>query len=254
MNRRRRLGPSARGRELLLIVPSSTTVATAEESVELLMMIDPDLALSDGLAVNRWSQLTLTDREVRIRAAVGDDAPAMGRVMVESFLAAHRGQMPDAAWQKRVEEWTPEVSARGWSRTLAEQGGGTGARIVLLVAEDDAGVLIGLVFGSAVDEEPSRSIAEIGALYVLPDRRGQGVGGSMLRAASRELAALGFSALHVGVLSANLPARTFYEAMGGCEIGSGTSDERGNLLPLTIYGWSDIGALIGRSSETSRRQ
>lgn len=188
---------------------------------------------------------------MRIRAAVGDDAPAMGRVMVESFLAAHRGQMPDAAWQKRVKEWTPEVSARGWSRTLAEQGGGTGARKVLLVAEDDAGVLIGLVFGSPVDEEPSRSIAEIGALYVLPDRRGQGVGGSMLRAASRELAALGFSALHVGVLSANLPARTFYEAMGGCEIGSGTSDERGDPLPLTIYGWSDIGALIGRSSETS---
>ncbi len=26
------------------------------------MVIDPDLALSDGLAVNRWSQLTLTDR------------------------------------------------------------------------------------------------------------------------------------------------------------------------------------------------
>jgi hypothetical protein len=39
--------------------------------------------------------------------AVIEDAPAMGRVMVDSFLPAHRGQMPDAAWQQRVDEWTP---------------------------------------------------------------------------------------------------------------------------------------------------
>lgn len=148
---------------------------------------------------------------MRIRAAVGDDAPAMGRVMVVSLLSAP---------------------------------------YVVLVAEDDAGALIGLVSGSPADAEPSRSIAEIGALYVLPDRRGQGVGGSMLRAASRELAGLGFSALHVGVLSANLPARAFYEAMGGREIGQGTSDEEGHLLPLTIYGWSDITTLLGASSDT----
>src|SRR6187431_2054584 len=55
-------------------------------------------------------------RRMRIRAAVVDDAPAMGRVMVGSWLSAHRGQMPDAAWQKRVDEWTPAVSARGWAR------------------------------------------------------------------------------------------------------------------------------------------
>jgi hypothetical protein len=37
-----------------------------------------------------------------IRVAVLEDAPAMGRVMVDSFLSAHRGQMPDAAWQQRL--------------------------------------------------------------------------------------------------------------------------------------------------------
>ncbi len=30
------------------------------------MVIDPDLALSDGLALNLWSQLTLTDREAAL--------------------------------------------------------------------------------------------------------------------------------------------------------------------------------------------
>ncbi len=72
----------------------------------------------------------------------------------------------------------------------------------------------------------------------------------MLRAASRELAELGFSALHVGVLSANLPARAFYQAMGAREIGQRMFDEEGRLLPLTLYAWLDITSLIDDSSKT----
>jgi hypothetical protein len=39
------------------------------------------------------------------------------------------------AWQQRVDEWTPEVSARGWARAITDQAGGNAARDVLLVAE-----------------------------------------------------------------------------------------------------------------------
>jgi hypothetical protein len=42
-----------------------------------------------------------------IRAAREADAPACGQVMVATYLAAHRAQMPDAVWAKRAEEWTP---------------------------------------------------------------------------------------------------------------------------------------------------
>ena len=58
---------------------------------------------------------------MKVRAAMVDDAPALGRSRVEAWLSAHRGQMPDAAWQKRVDEYTPEVSARAWARLLIEQ-------------------------------------------------------------------------------------------------------------------------------------
>jgi hypothetical protein len=68
---------------------------------------------------------------MKIRAAVVDDAPAMGRVMVTAWLSAHRGQLPDEAWQKRVEEWTPDVSAQAWARLLTEQADGDPARVVL---------------------------------------------------------------------------------------------------------------------------
>jgi hypothetical protein len=69
------------------------------------------------------------------------------------------------------------------------------------------------------------------------------------RPPTSELARLGFSALDIGVLAANCPARGFYAAMGGREIGQRMFDEEGYLLPMTIYAWSDIAALVGDAGE-----
>ena len=162
--------------------------------------------------------------------------------MVEAWLAAHRGQMPDAVWQKRVDEWTAEVSSKAWARLLAEMDDASSARVVLLVAEDEAGDLVALVLGTKAEDDASGSTCKIDALYVRPDRQGSGVGRVLLRAAASQLAALGFSTLLIGVLTANLPARAFYEAMGGQEIGQRAFDEEGTLLPETVYKWSDIAA------------
>ena len=49
----------------------------------------------------------------------------MGRVTVSSYLAAHRGQVPEAVWLARREQWTPEVSARAWAAALAGLADGT---------------------------------------------------------------------------------------------------------------------------------
>jgi len=191
-------------------------------------------------------------RPFDVRVAAVDDAPALGLVMVESFLDAHRGQMPDAAYQKRVDEWTPDVSAAGWARALAELADGNPDRDVVLVAEDSGG-LLGLVSGGAAEGAVSPTTCEIGALYVHSRHHGQGIGRALLRAAARHLGDLGFTELRIGVLSANSPARGFYEAMGGREIGHGTDDEEGYLLPLTIYGWADITDLDPGSSSPANR-
>ena len=185
---------------------------------------------------------------LKVRAAVVEDAPAMGVVMVESFLSAHRGQIPDAVFRQRAEEWTPEISARAWARTLAELADGNPGRGMVMVAEDDGG-LLGLVAGGAAEGDPSGMTCEIDALYVDPRRRGQGVGRALLHAAAGHLADLGYTALHIAVLSANGPARAFYEAMGGREVGQATDDEEGFLLPLTIYGWTDLTDLRAERAE-----
>src|SRR5437867_3700101 len=53
-----------------------------------------------------------------IRLAREEDAAAMARVTVDTFLAAHREQLPAQLWAKRAQEWTYEVSEQGWLRTL----------------------------------------------------------------------------------------------------------------------------------------
>jgi GNAT superfamily N-acetyltransferase len=185
---------------------------------------------------------------ITVRGAVVADAPAMGRVIVESFLMANRGQIPEAAYQKRVAEWTPEASARGWERALARLADGNPDREVILVAEADDGDLVGLVSAGGAERDATGKIAEIGALYVLPSRQRQGIGRSLLRAAADKLAAVGFVELHVGALSVALSARAFYEATGGREIGQRTFNEEGYLLPLTIYAWPDISTPMPPSS------
>ena len=177
---------------------------------------------------------------MRIRGAQPEDAPAMGRLMVASWLSAHRGQVPDEAWRLRSVEWTPEVSARGWARVLAARDGTPGAHDVLLVAEDDGGAIVGLAYA---DEELTGW--DVSALYVAPDRHREGVGRALLRATAGVLAGRGVVELRVSVLTANLPARAFYEALGAAEVGTATTDEEGHLLPTTVYEWADVTVLAG---------
>ena len=167
--------------------------------------------------------------------------------MVASWLAAHRGQVPEAAWQQRVAEWTPGVSAAAWARTLAEQAESHDRPDVLLVADDDVHGVVGLVLATVPGDDPSGDLAEVGALYVLPGHQGRGVGRLLLREAAAVLRSRGSRRLRIGVLSANLPARGFYEAMGGQVVGQRTFEEEGHLLPETVYGWADLAALVVRA-------
>ncbi len=180
-------------------------------------------------------------KRMNIRAAQLEDAPALGRVMVESWLAAHRGQIPDAAWRARVEEWTPEVSARGWARVIDDIDQASVPDSVLLVAENDSGLLVGLVHGLLESDDEDGVIS---SLYVPPGHDREGIGSALLRAAARALRDLGAHSLRLSVLTANLPARSFYDAMGGRTVGTGTTDEDGHLLPTTLYEWDDTSVLV----------
>jgi len=187
-----------------------------------------------------------------IRAAHEAAAPAMGQVMVTTYLAAHRDQMPEEAGAKRAEEWTPEVSAQGWARTLHEIGSGERSEDCIYVAVDDGGAIVGLVMGGPANAEELPQIGAVYALYISTHHQGQGLGRRLVQAVAADLAQKGMTALQIGCLAANTPARGFYAAIGGRLVSERLFDEDGVMLPEVVYEWADISALAAKELQERR--
>jgi ribosomal protein S18 acetylase RimI-like enzyme len=182
-----------------------------------------------------------------IRAAREEDAPAMGQVMVGTYLAAHHDQMPEEAWAKRAEEWTPEASAAAWERTLREIASGVRSQDCIYVAVDDGGEIVGLAMGGPANAEELPQTGAVYALYISTHHQGQGLGRRLVQAVAADLAQKGMTALQIGCLAANTPARGFYEAIGGRLVGERLFDEDGVMLSEVVYEWADISALAVRA-------
>ena len=186
---------------------------------------------------------------VRIRDARVDDAADMGRMMVATWLSAHRGHIPPGAWQRRRDQWTPEVSACGWERVLrARDAAPDRTRACYLVAEDEHGAIIAIAAAAAAERDPTGSVGEVGSLYVRPDHQRRGLGRRLVQRLAACLADMGYGSLHIAVVTANLEARGFYEALGGQHIGERLFDEDGDLLPERVYAWPDITSLARYST------
>lgn len=182
---------------------------------------------------------------IRIRDAQVLDAPAMGELMVTTWLRAHRTHIPPAAWNRRQASWTPADSAAGWERHLrARDADPGGAQACYLVAEDPAGSLIAVAAAAVAANDSTGITAEVGSLYVDPDHQRHGLGRQLLQQLATRLHAIGVQTLHVGVVATNVEAQRFYEALGGHPAGQRLFDEDGDLLPELIYAWPDLTTLL----------
>jgi len=142
---------------------------------------------------------------IDVRAANEEDAPAIARVHVESWQATYPGIVP----QRVLENLSVERRMARWSSLLADPGE---ARI--WIAELD-----GRVAGFAGTTRPADpalgiGVAELETIYLLPAAQGLGLGRLLLKRATDDLMARGFSAAILWVLTANDRARRFYEAAG----------------------------------------
>ena len=165
--------------------------------------------------------------------------------MVETWLEAHRDHIPPEVWEKRRRDWTPEVSADGWARTLQERDACPDqVRACLLIAEDDSGLIVGLAAGAASAADPAGWLGEIGSLYIHAEHRHRGLGRSLVQAVTAGLADRGIRSLHIGVLTTNVEARQFYEALGGQLVVERDFDDDGARLSESVYAWTDITSLV----------
>lgn len=182
-----------------------------------------------------------------IRVAQEEDAPAMARVIVDTFLSAHRGQLPEAALARRRQEWTYEVSERSWTQMLCEIAAGTRPRECAYVAEDEGGEVVGLATGGPAEAELPEETGVIHALFVRESHQRRGVGGRLVQAVTTQLAEMGMTALVLHCWAANAPARRFYEALGGRVVREREVDESGVMVPEVMYGWPDTRPLLSAS-------
>ncbi len=178
-----------------------------------------------------------------IRAAQESDAPGMGRVMVETYLRAHKGQIPDGAWRSRQEEWSPEESATNWARAIREIAEGNESQECIYVAVEDAlqpEQVVGLIMGGPTGVTGYEGCGDIYALYVDFAHQGRGIGRKLIQAAARHLRRLGMSGLIIRALSTNAPANHFYEAFGGQFVGECAGEDSGYPITERIYYWAEM--------------
>ena len=171
---------------------------------------------------------------IAIRAAKPSDAPAIGRVHVESWREIYRGVLPD----RLIDSLSAVVRAAMWQEALA----GT-PPISLVVAELASGDLVGFAGGGARRGDTLPHDAEVYAIYLLAPARHRGCGRRLMAALAAALHARQFRSLCLWVLRDNADARRFYERLGGEVVGARMGVDGEHTFDEVAYGWASLEAL-----------
>ncbi|MGX1090242.1 ribosomal protein S18 acetylase RimI-like enzyme [Streptomyces albogriseolus] len=166
---------------------------------------------------------------VRIRPMTADDSDEVAAMRVRGWRHAYRGMIPQAYLDAM------DVAAEaGKQRARLAAGDGS---VVNLVAEAADGTLAGwAAYGPYRDGEVRTGDGELYALYLPPERIGQGVGLALLTEVTGRCAAAGLPRMFLWVLKENARARRFYEAAGFAADGAEEPFEvAGAVVPEVRY-------------------
>jgi len=179
---------------------------------------------------------------MKIREAELRDAAAMARVMVDSYRATHRDQIPEESLMKL----TYEESERNWARAIREFSESAERQEYISVAEHDEGLLVGVAMGGPERSNHPLYTGEIYVLYLLPAYQRQGIGRQLTISVVERLVEQEMDSLLIRVLKANAPARRFYEALGGQLVPEVEEqiEDGGAVLEQVAYGWREVSELL----------
>lgn len=166
-----------------------------------------------------------------------EDAQDLARIHITCWRETYQGLLPDSF----LTRMSVPVYARRFRASLTSPG----EHEATLIAADRHG-MVGYAAGG-----PSRSKrlgeAEITTLYLLKSAQGYGAGRRLLTDLSRVFAANGASSLMISVLRDNIPARQFYEHLGGKPEAPRREPGPGGVTFEVSYRWPRIGALIDQN-------
>jgi len=170
----------------------------------------------------------------RIHPARRADAPAIGCVHAQSWQETYPGIVPDDV----LAHVSAERNTERWAARLGDPAYTGG----IFVARDDAGEIVGFAQGGPERDGVTGYTGELYALYLVRTAQGMGMGRALVRAVAGWLAPQGRTAMLLWVLAANMPARRFYERLGGHYLLT-KQTVIGKPLDEVAYGWNDTMSL-----------
>ena len=152
---------------------------------------------------------------MNVRPAIISDATAIAEIQVSAWRDAYRGRIPDAI----LDALDVSQGADVWSGVLSAQ------HSVVVAVCDSSIVGFCSLTASRDDDAIPGTVAEITALYVQPRRWRCGVGRALSSHAFAAAATAGYSSIILWALVSNIPAISFYTAVGFVQDGA-TRTER----------------------------
>ena len=143
-----------------------------------------------------------------LRRAGPDDWAAIAAIHAASWRSAYRGIYPDAY----LDNEATEERRAFWRGALAEMD----AEVDAVFLAEDGGEAVGF---ACLRRRAEAAGPLLDNLHVLPDRKGEGIGTRLIRAAAGWLVGREpDAALQLGVWADNDAARRFYARLGGVEV------------------------------------
>jgi GNAT superfamily N-acetyltransferase len=137
-----------------------------------------------------------------LRLATPGDGRAIAEIQKETWAATYTRWVRDV-----VAAYDVERGAENWARSATSESGR------LMVAENDTGVL-GFAFSGPARGDGVDGAGEVYAIYVKPDRHGQGIGRALMADALAWMAGLGQPECILWVAEPSTRSRAFYEYLG----------------------------------------
>ena len=172
------------------------------------------------------------------------DAPAIGRIHVESWRETYRGLLSD----NLLGSVSAVIRAAMWRGALEHE-----RPILLFVAQGPGGDLVGFAGGGSSRATSLPHDAEVYAIYVLRTAQRRGCGRRLMTALANAFHAREFKSLCLWVLEENASARGFYERLGGIVVGEKTEADGGHEFREVAYGWDNLESLCSVAHELQGR-
>jgi ribosomal protein S18 acetylase RimI-like enzyme len=171
-----------------------------------------------------------------IRPARLEDVPGIAKVQVDSWRTSYKGLIAD----EFLAALTYERRMQVWSQNLTDPQNNS----FLYVGETRLGEIAGFVSAGAEREGDPNYRGELYAIYLLQQAQRHGLGRKLVDIAMRELCERGYSSMLLWVLRDNLPARKFYEAIGGEALRQKSIEIGSQVLIEVAYGWKNLLTLV----------